>query len=260
MKQPMKSALVRFLGWPIPLFHGDTAVLDRWLWLRKRLPRGNGSQRLIDIGCGTGAFTIGTALRGYQALGLSWDTGNQRAAMERAQMCKARTVKFEDQDVRHLDKRPDLFGQFDVAILCEVIEHIIDDTKLLQDAARCLKPNGRLLLTTPNFHLKPIAADHVGPFPTVEDGGHVRKGYTEATLRSLCEQADLAVDAVSYCTGFISQKLTLIHYKAAIHKVHLLGWAIINPFRILPPLLDPMVAQWTHWPDYSICLEAHKPG
>lgn len=259
MNDSVKSYLVNLFGWPIPLFHGDTAVLDRWLWLRRRLPKDNGSQRLIDIGCGTGAFTIGTALRGYQVLGLSWDTRNQTVAAERARMCKARTAEFEVQDIRLLDKRLDLFGKFDVAILFEVIEHIIDDTKLLQDAACCLKPNGRLLLTTPNFYLRPIAPDHVRPFPTVEDGGHVRKGYTEENLRALCKNANLAVESISYCTGFLSQKLTFIHYNASLRKIHpMLGWAIINPFRALPPLVDPMIARWTHWPDYSICLEARK--
>lgn len=51
-------------------------MLDRWLWLRKRLHPSNNSERLIDIGCGTGAFTIGVALKGYSAIGLSWDQRN----------------------------------------------------------------------------------------------------------------------------------------------------------------------------------------
>ena len=64
----------------MPLLHFDTGVVDRWLWLRKRLPAADGSQSLIDIGCGAGAFTIGAARRGYQALGLSWDSRNQQVA------------------------------------------------------------------------------------------------------------------------------------------------------------------------------------
>ena len=64
IREAAKSIFVKSLGWPIPIFHADTAVLDRWLWIRHRLPRSNGSPRALDIGCGTGAFTIGTALRG----------------------------------------------------------------------------------------------------------------------------------------------------------------------------------------------------
>src|SRR5882672_10252880 len=107
MKSSQRSSLlVKTFGWPAPLFHSDTAVLDRWMWLRRHLPRHNvGRKKLIDIGCGSGAFTIGAALRGYQALGLSWDTRNQAIAAERAQMCKAGKTRFEVLDIRNLHQR-----------------------------------------------------------------------------------------------------------------------------------------------------------
>jgi len=253
----MSSALVRLLGWPMPLFHFDTSVLDRWLWLRRRLPRSDGSNLLIDIGCGSGAFTIGVALRGYQALGLSWDVRNQSVAAERARLCKANSASFQIQDIRELHFREELMGKFDVAICFEAIEHIIDDNKLMRDIARCLKPGGRLLLTTPNFDMRPLDPDHAGPFPTIEDGGHVRKGYTPEGLKTLCQQAGLGVDAISYCTGFVSQSIIRLFIVAK--RIHpLLAWFAIHPFRIFPPLLDSWVTKKIHYPYYSICLEAHK--
>src|ERR1051326_9332299 len=106
----MNSMLVKVFGWPMPLFHADTAVLDRWLWLRKRLPSTSNRKMLLDVGCGSGAFTIGAALRGYSALGLSWDTRNQNVAIERARMCNAKTAEFQIQDIRELGERDDLFG------------------------------------------------------------------------------------------------------------------------------------------------------
>lgn len=254
----ISSALVRAFGWPAPLLHGDTAVLDRWLWLRKRLPRVNGTERVIDIGCGSGAFTIGTALRGYRALGLSWDVRNQAVASERARMCGAVSAQFEIQDVRRLHERKDLIEGFDVAILCEVVEHIIDDAKLIRDTAGCLKPGGRLLLTTPNLDLKPIHPTHEGPFPTIEDGGHVRKGYSEPDLLRLCDQAGLIADSFSYCTGVVSQKITQVYFK--LSKIHpLVGWGLVSPLRLLPPLVDEGITKLSQYPKYSICLEARKP-
>jgi 2-polyprenyl-3-methyl-5-hydroxy-6-metoxy-1,4-benzoquinol methylase len=242
----------------MPLMHADTAVMDRWLWLRKRLPRNDGSQLLIDVGCGSGAFTIGAALRGYNALGLSWDARNQTVAAERARMCKASLSEFQIQDVRSLHVRTDLFGKFDVAICCEVIEHIIDDSKLMRDIARCLKPQGRLLLTTPNLNLKPIDPAHAGPFPTVENGGHVRKGYTDKELDRLCREAGLCADSVSYCTGLLSQTVIRLYFQTK--KVHpLLAWCAIHPLRVFPPLLDDWLSRRINYPSYSICLEAHKP-
>src|SRR5438128_1184283 len=96
-----------FARWPSPIFHGDTAVLDRWLWLRARLPRHDRAHapRLLDIGCGSGAFTIGAALRGYRALGLSWDERNQAVARDRARRCGAELAEFDICDVRRLGGR-----------------------------------------------------------------------------------------------------------------------------------------------------------
>lgn len=253
------SLLVRLIGWPMPLLHFDTGVVDRWLWLRERLPPADGSQSLIDIGCGAGAFTIGAARRGYQALGLSWDSRNQQVAAERAAMCKATTARFEVQDVRSLDVRKDLSGRFDYAILCEVIEHVLNDEKLLRDAAACLRPGGTLLLTTPNINLHAIDPNHNGPFSTLEDGGHVRKGYSAERLNELARSAGLVADRISYCTGPVSQIVIWVHFH--LRRTHpLLGWAAIHPLRPLPIVLDPLVGKVSRWPWYSICLEAHRPG
>ena len=90
-----ESLLVKMFGFPATLIHGDTAVLDRWLWLRKHLPETCNGEKLVDIGCGTGAFSIGAALRGYEVLGLSWSARNQEVAGYRARLCNARSAAFD---------------------------------------------------------------------------------------------------------------------------------------------------------------------
>lgn len=253
-----RSALVRLFGFPATLIHGDTLVLDRWLWLRRRIPRTRNGESLIDIGCGSGAFTIGAARRGYSALGLSWDESNQSVAAERAALCEAAGARFEVLDVRQLDSREDLVGQFDYAICAENIEHVIDDGRLIRSIAACLKPGGRLLLTTPFLHYRAITAEDTGPFSAAEDGWHVRRGYTAVQLRELCAHAGLMAEEISYCSGFLSQKITALQRRLA--RLHpLVGWAAVLPLRPLPPLLDPLVTKISGWPAYSICLEAVKP-
>ena len=254
----MKSLLVKMLGFPATLIHGDTLVLDRWFWLKQKLAKIDSREKLIDIGCGSGAFTIGASLKGYDAIGLSWDAQNQEKANQRAVLCHAKNVEFEVADVRHLDQYRDLAAKFDTAICLEVVEHILDDRKLLRDIANCLKPGGKLLLTTPNDSYIPIDSEDKGPFLPVETGWHVRKGYNEKTLRKLCEQSGFSIDKVSFCSGFISQKITFLFRK--ISKIHpILGWVCILPLRILPPVLDKNITKLINWPEYSICIEAHKP-
>ena len=253
-----RSLLVKIFGFPATLIHGNLAVLDRWLWLKSRLPKTRNGETLLDVGCGTGAFSIGAARRGYECLGLSWDERNQTIAGERAKLSKADQAKFEILDVRRLDDRKDLIGRFDTAICFENIEHIIDDRKLLRDIAACLKPGGRLLLTTPYLLYRPVTAGDMGPFQKTEEGWHVRRGYNRAMLSELCQHAGLTVEEFAGCTGFLSQKLCWL--MATLEDVHpLIGWGVILPFRILPPVFDSIINRMTRYPYYSICMEAYKP-
>lgn len=253
-----KSVLTKAVGFPSTLIHGDTLILDRWLWLKARLPKTRNGEKLLDVGCGTGAFTIGAALRGYEALGLSWDERNQRVAGERARICKAESARFEVLDVRNLDAKDVLIGQFDVVICLETVEHVIDDRKLIRDISVCLKPGGRLILTTPYLLYRPIASADMGPFSKIEDGRHVRRGYTNAMLEELCKQAGLVPEKVSYCSGILSQKVTSsLRVLSKIHPVF--GWGIVLPLRVFPPVFDRLVTDILKWPYFSICLEAYKP-
>ena len=190
----MSNILVKTIGFNATLIHGDTLVLDRWLWLRNRLPITNGSETALDVGCGAGAFSLGAARRGYQTTGLSWDERNQKVAQERAALLKIDNANFPICDVRKLDQQKDLINKFDFVINFENIEHILDDKKLMIDLANCLKPGGRLLLTTPYFHYLAMTKEDNGPFNKVEDGAHVIRGYSKQMLMELCEKAGLKVE------------------------------------------------------------------
>ena len=252
------SSLIRLLGFPAALIHGDTMVLDRWLWLRRRLPRPRPGETLLDVGCGTGVFSAGAARRGYRVLGLNWDERDQALARRRAEYCGGSEACFEIQDIRFLSSRSDLQEGFSTVICLEVIEHLLDDLGLMRALAGCLRPGGRLLLTTPNLEHRPVSPGDAGPFPAEEDGGHVRKGYNQDALRELCRSAVLEPVAFSYCSGFLSQKITRL--KRSLTRVSMaFGWFMVLPLRALPPILDPLLTPVLNWPWYSIGLEARKP-
>jgi SAM-dependent methyltransferase len=179
------------------------------------------------------------------------------AAKDRAALCKASSAQFEVLDIRTLDRRTDLADSFDVVICLETIEHISEDFKLMRSMARCVKPGGRLLLSTPYLLYKSISDGDMGPFSSVEDGGHVRRGYSRAMLEELCDHAQLKVERISYCGGYFSQKITgVMRRLSTINAV--LAWALILPLRALPPVLDPIIRLLLGWPHYSICLEAYR--
>jgi len=252
------NLLVRLFGWRAAMLHGNVMMLDRWLWLKQRLPVTRSGLGLLDVGCGTGAFTIATAQRGYNSLGLSWDKRNQDVAEQRAALCGAKSASFEVQDVRYLDEREDLVSKWDYIVCLECIEHVLDDVRLMQAMERCLKPGGRLLLTTPNYLYWPISDYESGPFANTENGWHVRRGYSPAMLRDLCAAAGLVVEEISYCSGACSQLVVKIH--RPIEKLNAkLAWAATLLLRIIPPLFDRLLNKLSKQPNYSICLEAWKP-
>jgi SAM-dependent methyltransferase len=253
------SLLVRLFGFRAALHHGDALVWDRWRWIARRLRKTRSEQRVMDVGCGSGAFTIGLAMRGYNALGLSWDESDQAVARERAALCKAARATFQICDLRNLHEHSEWVSAFDIVLCCENIEHILDDFKLMRSMAACLKPGGRLLLTTPHLHRIPQNSMDYGPFPSLEDGRHVRAGYNRAMLDELCASAGIAVEDYSFISGPLSQLSAWLMWRLG-ERVHpLVGWAATLPLRPLPPLLDPALALLFGFPPFCIGMEAYKP-
>lgn len=253
----MRRLLLKILGPLAPLVHSDTGTLDRWLWVKRRLPLTNNKERLLDVGCGTGAFTINADKRGYHCLALTWDEKDTKIAESRAADCNAVKSKFRVVDVRKLDLEGDLFGQFDVVLCCENIEHIIDDRKLMKDLYNTLKPGGRLLLTTPWYKYNPITLQDAGPFLSEETGWHVRRGYTRCMLEELAIQAGFQIEEIDYNVGWLSQKTIFIFQKLKFMLP--VAWIAVLPLRFIVHTIDRPFTRFFNLKFFSICMEAYKP-
>jgi SAM-dependent methyltransferase len=249
----LKSASIRLVGPRSLLLLGDPLVLDRWRWLQSRLPPAPAS--LIDVGCGNGWLAINCASLGYHTLGIGWEGPDLDKAKKRAAAFGS-SARFEVQDVRSLSARYDLKECFDVATCFETIEHIIDDLEVMRSLASSLRPGGRLVLTTPNQEYIPMDAGDAGPFSEIEDGQHVRKGYTPERLNYLTEHAGLEVREIGFCSGWSSQKLTALLRGLTRRIGYGPAWALTLPLRLVPPLFDN--GEQVH-PPYSICMLATKP-
>ena len=248
----LKRAFIRLVGPRALLFLGDTLVFDRWIWLQSRLPSPPAS--LIDVGCGNGWLALNCSRLGYRTLGVGWDGPDLQKARKRAAELGSE-ARFEVQDVRTLSTRYEFKECFDIATCFETIEHILDDAKVMQSLASVLRPGGLLVLTTPSYEYIPMDAGDAGPFSEVEDGRHVRKGYTPERLTYLAEQAGLKVTDIGFCSGWASQKITALLRGLSRRIGYGPAWALTFPLRLIPPLLDNRDHTY---PRYSICMLATK--
>ena len=250
----MNDILVRLIGYPATVLHGDAAVFNRWRWLKKHLLPG--ARRTFDAGCGSGAFTMYAAKIGNQAVGISYDEKNNQKATERANILGLNNIKFITVDLRELDKISVSLGMFDQIICFETIEHILDDRKLIENFSKLLKPGGKLLLTAPYKYYKHLYGDDETKLSTWEDGGHVRWGYTHKEMSNLLSEFGFKIEEVGYITGWISQKL--INFQRRLSKINSkMAWLIIFPLRIFQ-FFDPLLAKITKYPFLSIGVVAVK--
>lgn len=250
----MFDALLRIFGWRFLLITGDLCVLDRWLWLRRQL-RG-GSLRTFDAGCGNGAFSIFAARIGSEVVAASFSSSEQQSASIRADMLGVSGIDFRIIDLRELEDRRGELGTFDQIICLETIEHVSDDEGLVRSLAAMLRPGGRIMLSTPFDRHRPLFTEDPQPSP-VEDGSHVRYGYSQQRLRQIAAGAGLDVDSEGFISGVVSQKLTDLMRRLSA-RIGLLGaWVIVLPLRALAPL-DAPLSRLLRYPYLSVALCAVK--
>lgn len=123
--------------------------------------------RILDVGCGTGAFI--ERLRGlrYQEVkGIDIDASFARA--------RGLTVAEGDLDDAWCFES----AAFDLCVAIEVVEHVESVGAMLRELARVLKPGGHALITTPNVHsvearLRFLLKLELKQFDRLGDAGHV---------------------------------------------------------------------------------------
>ena len=250
----MADAMLRVLGWRSLLIHGDPCVLDRWLWVRRHLRRGGA--RILDAGCGNGAFSIYAAREGNDVLAVSFSSREQEDARRRAESLGVSGIEFRTLDLREIEQHRATLGLFDQIICLETIEHVIGDEALVSSLAAMLEPGGQLLLTTPYDAHRPLYTEELEPSP-IEDGFHVRYGYSQQRLREIAAGAGLTIGAEGFVSGVVSQKLTSLMRWLTERLGLLPAWGLVLPLRALV-VLDAPLTRVLRYPHLCVALCAGK--
>lgn len=144
-----------------------------------QLPLSPGRLSLLDVGCGTGGFLKSLPDRfetyGTDTSPLAVQFSRQRGLQN---VFECRLEDFPRNDLR-----------FDIITLLDVIEHVDDDGKLLQQALRLLNPGGFMLITVPAFPFLWSQHDVIN---------HHKRRYTRKSLRNVIEGNGLIIEALTY--------------------------------------------------------------
>ena len=107
-----------------------------------------GVQRYLDIGSGFGGCLVAFGEQGMETCGIEIDP--QRIELAKAN-CRDFQVGATLSGVSILeDHIDDRLGAFDVITCTDVVEHVLDVPRALQNMARLLRPKGVLILEIPN--------------------------------------------------------------------------------------------------------------
>lgn len=242
-----KALLTRFL------LTSDVIYQSRMWWLMNSLPKGNG-RRLVDFGCGNGFATNWAAQRDWRATGISHSQGEITYAQQMSNTLKQRNTSFLLGDLRDLGQVLRNGEKFDAALCLEVIEHMHNDHKLIMDISQCLSSGGQLFLSTPNKNYKHLIGDKISE---VENGNHVRWGYTFEELVDMLKAAGLKIIQQGEMIGFVNQMIANLERLTSRLVGRKLSWALTFPLRFLLPL-DRMITAVVKYPYLSLWVIAVK--
>ncbi len=150
-----------------------------------------GGRKVLDLGCGNGAFCRTLDKAGYEVTGCDNSEDGIRIAKEASPHLNFHQIGVYD-DPGSLGER-----DFDLVVSTEVIEHLFLPGHLPRFARKVLRPGGHLIISTPyHGYLKNLVLSvmdkwdaHHHPF---WDGGHV-KFWSRKTLTQLLEEEGFAV-------------------------------------------------------------------
>jgi 2-polyprenyl-3-methyl-5-hydroxy-6-metoxy-1,4-benzoquinol methylase len=178
----------------------DLLLADWPLWYHaaaiENMPAASG--RLLDVGCGTGAFVAAALQKGFDAYGIDLSA--------RAIEAGRRHFGIEHLYEASVDGLKDRFDkQFDVVTAFEVLEHMDDAERFLAQLIELVAPGGHLILSVPNRDRRPRLLNE-GDLPP-----HHFTRWNEATVRGFLERNGLLTTRVIVCPARTTLKAWILH-------------------------------------------------
>jgi SAM-dependent methyltransferase len=189
----------------------------------------------LDIGCSSGDWAAHWMEKGWRCSGV--DIDEEHLATSRGRGVDAKRCDLNKESLPFGD------ASFDLVFAGEVIEHLIDTDSFLSELYRCLRPGGRVLITTPNL----VSFENrlrilLGIYPiwvnyNLSGSGHVR-AYSPAVLKKQLREHGFRI------------------------VLHTGNWVPILPQRILTDIKFPLLSitgDWLPGLSMDIIMLAQRP-
>lgn len=182
---------------------------------------------ILDVGCGPGGNILFLKEFG-KVTGI--DSSDEALSFARAQGFH-KIVKGDSEELPFPDEA------FDIVSILDVLEHIDDDKKALDEIFRALKRNGVLLLTVPAYAW--MWSDH-------DEALHHKRRYGHKELRGKILNAGFSIEEMSY---FVIPAIPFRALKLCFEKLQ----GLFNKDKkkilktddvILPPFLNSFFIAW----------------
>ncbi len=121
------------------LWPSGRAIIDNGM---RHLPRVSAGQRLLDVGCGDGAFLRKAKSAGWDVMGLDFD----EVSVKLAQSYGLNVLQGNVATLQNMA------GCFNTITMGHVIEHVPDPVDVLRRCFDLLEPGGTIWLDTPNIN------------------------------------------------------------------------------------------------------------
>ena len=130
--------------------HGTRKILEANL----SLARPTASERVLEVGCGMGQLTERLCLQAGEVF--AFDLSGKNGHFTLRYRSQERAVVFVADAIRI--PLPDEY--FDCVVASEVIEHVPEPHRMIEEMKRVTRPGGRICISTPNPYI--IAYPHFG--------------------------------------------------------------------------------------------------
>ena len=189
----------------------DSATLNFWdksrlrlikNQIRKIIPIIKGFPELIDIGCGSGILLANLKESFGSKINLSGSEINLNGLIA----TQKRVGPIIDLFQLDITNSP-LIEKYDIVTICDVIEHLDDDSAALKGCYSSLKNGGHLIITVPQYQFL------WGP---IDDYVCHKRRYTKANLIDLLKSQGFIIN---YSTSFIFALFPLLAISKIITKI-----------------------------------------